>query len=234
MKPVVILQHLTADGPAYLHTWLQRNGLAFELFNSELGQDFPRTLQGCRALAVLGGEMSANDPLPSLRDAERLILEAMHSGVPVLGHCLGGQLMARALGAPVTHSSVPEIGWHAIRLLPHDETAGWFGPGDTTTVFQWHYDAFEPPAGAQLLARSDACAQAFSIGPHLAMQFHVELDADKLDAWLAAHDERFFAAASHDTVQTPAEMRQGVAAHVAAQQGLADRIYQRWIDASTA
>src|SRR5258706_10026380 len=101
MKPVLILQHLSADGPAYLLDWLRRKGRACEVFNTELGQDYPHRIRDYGALAVLGGEMSANDPLPSLRDAERLILGAMDADVPVLGHCLGGQLMARALGARV-------------------------------------------------------------------------------------------------------------------------------------
>ena len=230
MKPVLILQHLSADGPAYLRTWLQREGRSFELFNTELGQDFPDSVRGYAALAVLGGEMSANDPLPSLRDAERLIIDAMEADVPVLGHCLGGQLMARVLGAPVVDSPAPEIGWHPVQLLPHDDTPQWFGEGEDAVVFQWHYDAFELPAGATPLARSDACPyQAFSVGPHLAMQFHVELDEPKLVAWTRAHDERFFAAATVPTVQGTVPMLADAPRHLPVQQRLADRIYARWL-----
>src|SRR2546423_10338948 len=230
MKPVLVLQHLSADGPAYLATWLQRHGRPFEVFNSELGQEFPADIRGYGALAVLGGEMSANDPLPSLRAAERLIIDAMEADVPVLGHCLGGQLMARALGAPVVDSPAPEIGWHPVQLLPHDDTPQWFGEGGDAVVFQWHYDAFELPEGATPLARSDACPhQAFSVGPHLAMQFHVELDELKLVAWTTGHDERFFAAATAPTVQTAAQMLAGTPQHMAAQQRMADRIYARWL-----
>jgi len=230
VKPVLILQHLDADGPAYLCRRLREQGRSFEVFNSERGQHFPASMRGHAALAVLGGEMSANDPLPSLRDAERLILESMHAGLPVLGHCLGGQLMARALGAAVIDSPAPEIGWHRVTLLPHEDARQWFGERDSATVFQWHYDAFELPAGAQPLARSGACPhQAFSIGPHLAMQFHVELDEAKLAAWATAHDERFFAAATLPTVQTAAQMMEGSRAHLAAQQRLARRVYARWL-----
>ena len=230
MKPVLVLQHLSADGPAYLATWLQRHGRPFEVFNSELGQEFPADIRGYGALAVLGGEMSANDPLPSLRAAERLILDAMDADVPVLGHCLGGQLMARALGAAVVDSPSPEIGWHTVQLLPHADTPHWFGDAGEAVVFQWHYDAFDLPTGARPLARSDACPyQAFSVGPHLAMQFHVELDEAKLAAWTAAHDERFFAAAAVPTVQSTAAMRASMAPHLEPQQRLADRIYTRWL-----
>lgn len=230
MKPALVLQHLDADGPAYLADWLRRAGLSFEVFNTQAGQAFPGSIAPYGALAVLGGEMSANDPLPSLRDAERLILEAMAEGIPVLGHCLGGQLMARALGAAVVASPAPEIGWHAVQRLDDEEAVRWFGDEAQPTLFQWHYDAFELPAGARPLARSDACAhQAFAIGPHLAMQFHVELDRAKLEAWTEAHDERFFASAARPTVHGVERMRQDTGRFLSRQQALADRIYGRWI-----
>lgn len=233
MKPVLILQHLSADGPAYLRTWLQREGRSFEVFNTEAGQVYPSRLQGYSALAVLGGEMSANDPLASLRDAERLILDAMDHDVPVIGHCLGGQLMARALGARVVDSPAAEIGWHRIDLSGDPIAQSWFGEARRQTVFQWHYDAFELPSGAHALARSEACpVQAFAIGPHLAMQFHIELDEPKLLAWVHAHDERFVCASHAPTVQTAAEMKHGTALYLEEQQALADRIYARWLSAA--
>ena len=230
MKPVLILQHLSTDGPAYLRAWLEREGVPFVVCNSDEKQAYPTSVGSYRALAVLGGEMSANDPLPSLRDAERLIVEAVHADIPVIGHCLGGQLMARALGAKVDLSPAPEIGWHRIRLLPHGHTAKWFGEGEEAVVFQWHYDAFELPEGAQWIATSDACPhQAFSLGRHLAMQFHVELDETKLRQWCAAHDDRFISASRVPTVHGTQEMLDGIAKHLAAQQALADRIYRHWL-----
>ena len=154
VKPVLVLQHLSADGPAFLGQWLDRCGRPWTLRNTETGQSFPDRIDGFSALAVLGGEMSANDELPSLRQAERLILQAIEAGVPTLGHCLGGQLMARALGARVVDSPAPEIGWQAISV--HDSAAArdWFGNAGPRTVFQWHYEAFELPAAAESLASS--------------------------------------------------------------------------------
>jgi GMP synthase (glutamine-hydrolysing) len=157
-------------------------------------------------------------------------VQAMQADIPVLGHCLGGQLMARALGAAVADSPAPEIGWHGVELLPDAQASRWFGDSGEITVFQWHYDAFELPDGARLLGRSGACPhQAFSIGPHLAMQFHVELDEAKLIAWTQAHDERYLATAAVPTVQGGAQMLGAMASRLAAQQRLADRIYARWI-----
>jgi GMP synthase (glutamine-hydrolysing) len=230
MKPVLILQHLHADGPAYLETWLDREQRPFRLFNTEAGQAFPDRIRDYAALAVLGGEMSANDPLPSLRAAERLILDAVQADVPVLGHCLGGQLLARALGAPVTEASAPEIGWHPVEFAATQDASAWFGDARDAVVFQWHYDMFGLPSGAVALAGSDACpVQAFGLGPHLAMQFHVELDATKLRAWTESHDERLLAVAAVPTVQSGAAMRAGASRHLVVQQALADRIYQRWM-----
>jgi GMP synthase (glutamine-hydrolysing) len=230
VRPVLILQHLHQDGPAYLATWLRARGRPFQVVNTEAGEDFPASVRGYAALAVLGGEMSANDPLPSLRQAERLIHEAMATDVPVLGHCLGGQLMARALGAAVVASPAPEIGWHRIALTDDPAARAWLGDADDAIVFQWHYDAFDVPVNAQRLAGSAACPhQAFAVGPHLAMQFHVELDQHKLHAWIAAHDERFLAAAQVPTVHDGPLMLRDARVHLARQQAMAARIYERWM-----
>lgn len=234
MKPVLVLQHLDNDGPAYLSTWLARAGVPFELRNTQAGQAFPRDLAGYRALAVLGGEISANDDLPSLRDAERLIREGVSAGVPVIGHCLGGQLMARALGAAVRASPAPEIGWQAIRVHAEATPRAWFGTACELTVFHWHFEAFELPAGAHGLAHSAACPnQAFAIGPHLAMQFHVEVDADKLSAWSASRDPEFLRLQGVcASVQSGEAMRRDADAALVAQQRLADRLYARWLQGS--
>jgi GMP synthase (glutamine-hydrolysing) len=237
MKPVLILQHLSGDGPAGLATWLQQRGVPFEVRCSEAGQAFPPTLAGYGALAILGGEMSANDDLPPLRQAERLFLQALQAGVPTLGHCLGGQLMARALGGTVGPSPAPEVGWQRWAVAAHPLAQAWFGTEPPARVFHWHYEAFTLPPGAVHLAGSAACPhQAFAIGPHLAMQFHVEVDAAKLDRWAADAETdggdryRRAVAAGVATVQGGAAMRE--AAALAAQQRLADAIYTRWLSAA--
>lgn len=232
MKPVLILQHLDDDGPAFLRSWLQREGLPFELCNSQSGPAFAPHTGGHSALAVLGGEMSANDVLPSLRQAELLILDAMARHRPVIGHCLGAQLMARALGARVAASPAPEIGWHRIELQRTAQAHDWFGTNDAApTVFQWHEEAFGLPVGATLLAGSAACAhQAFAIGPHLALQFHLELNADKLRRWAAADIPAHHARQRRwPSVQDAASMLQAMPRWLPRQQALAERIYARWL-----
>ena len=110
MKPVLILQHQTPEYPAYLSTWLKNNNVEYVRYNAGDRQGFPSSMNEYSALAVMGGGMSANDPLLSNRQAEILILQSMYRDIPVIGHCLGGQLMAKALGGKISSSPKPEIG----------------------------------------------------------------------------------------------------------------------------
>lgn len=224
--PVLVLQHMANDGPAYFATFLRRHGVPFTVRDTSKGDDFPEDLGEHRALAVLGGEMSVNDDLPSLRRAESLVRQAMAAGRPVIGHCLGGQLMASAMGARIGASPRPEVGWHAVRVdddpLAHD----WFGSAPGHHVFHWHGEAFELPPGARRLATNASCPnQAFCIGPHLAMQFHVEVDAAKLNAWFADATDPAARAAFRAIEAEPAL----AASRLAAQHALADRLYERWL-----
>ena len=232
MIRVLILQNLTPDGPGYLGQWLSEQRIAFDVFNTEAGHAYPERIDGYDALALLGGEMSANDDLAPLRQAERLILQARDADVPVLGHCLGGQLMARALGAPVTMSPAPEIGWQTMTVADTPQARAWFGEERELTVYHWHRESFALPRGAELLASTVACPnQAFALGKHLAMQFHVEVDAGKLGVWSASTDPSFQRLQRDHaaTVQSGAAMCAQAVQALPAQQRLADRIYRRWL-----
>ncbi|MEN9416540.1 MAG: hypothetical protein RI988_160 [Pseudomonadota bacterium] len=233
MKPILVLQHMRVDGPAYLARWLRGRALPFEVRLTGQGEPVPASLREYAGLAVLGGAMSVNDPLPYLRDTERLILQAMEAGQPVIGHCLGGQLMARALGARVQASPAPEIGWQRIEVRNTPEAARWFGPRQQATVMQWHYEAFELPGGAAALATSAACpVQAFSVGPHLAMQFHIEIDAPKLAAWVGEGDPLWEQACLQHpgSVQGGQELHAQALTEMAAHHRLAEHIYATWAE----
>lgn len=229
---IVVLQHLNDDGPGYLGEWLVGQGVSWAVVCAEAGEAYPESVGGCRGLAVLGGAWSANDDRPSLRHAEALIREADAAGIPVIGHCLGGQLLAKALGGRVERMAVPEIGWHAITHTNSAAARAWLGNAPDATVYQWHQDSFvDLPPGAETLASSPACAhQAFAIRQHLGMQFHVEITPAKIGAWLAEAGDSLEALAERhpDSVQSIAAMHAATQRCQAGSEALARRIYGAW------
>lgn len=231
MRPVLILQHQVPERPAYLTTWLDQHGIAYETCNAGAGESFPSTIEPYSALAVMGGGMSANDDIVSNRQAEILILQAMRLDRPVIGHCLGGQLMTRALGGTIDTSPQPEIGWQPIDYVADPLVEHWFGSKPTPTVIHWHYEAFTVPSGAVKLASSSACPnQAWALGPHLAMQFHIEMDEKKALEWTQDEDSRWVQARlQYETVQDVADILSGIETYLKQHQATADHIYSTWL-----
>lgn len=232
MKPVLILENQSPEQIAYLGTWLKNNNIPYELYNAAIHKKFPESINPYSALAVMGGSMSANDPLPTNRQAEILILQAMNNDIPVIGHCLGGQLMAKALGAKIVASPKPEIGWMPIEYTDNSEVKEWFGEEPTKKVMHWHYESFELPHGANLLATSPYCLnQAFSYGIHLAMQFHIEVDEHKVNYW-ASDDEQEWKINRelHESVQDGMEMMHGIDLYLNNHKKTADAIYSKWLN----
>lgn len=231
MKPVLILQHQLPENAAYLTTWLDQHNVLYQVVNAGAGELFPTSIEPYSALAVMGGGMSANDPLPSNRQAEILILQAMYRDIPVIGHCLGAQLMARALGGVVTDSPQPEIGWQPIAYDDNELVEEWFGEDPTDTVIHWHYESFSIPTGATRVATSPNCPnQAFVIGKHLAMQFHIEINEIKINSWVNDDDPKWTAARQqYNSVQDKITMLNGIPYHLERHQATADCIYNTWL-----
>lgn len=178
-----VLQHVPFEGLGSIHSWLQSHGAIVtttRYFESPLLPD----LSAIDALIALGGPMSVNDEdaLPWLRDEKRFVGEAIRSGIPVLGICLGAQLMASALGARVYPGVDKEIGWFPVYTCAHDSDAFNF-PG-ASEVFHWHGETFDLPPHATHLARSEGCLhQAFQVGSRaIGLQFHLETTPESADA----------------------------------------------------
>ena len=190
MPPVLVLTHAPHEGPGLIGRALgvpHRVRTVLDDPTSRLPG--PDEIAG---LVVMGGPMDADDVAghPGLATETRLIADAVAAGVPVLGVCLGMQLLGLALGAPLRRRSGLEVGFGPVDLVADDPWLSALGPaGSSATVLHWHEDTVELPAGATLLAATAATpVQAFRAGPALGIQFHVELDLDQLDLWLSTPD----------------------------------------------
>ena len=195
MNPVFILRHVAHESAGTLETFLTQAGLPIEYV--DLFQHVPPTLPLDRAagLVVMGGPMNVDevDRYPFLAADVTWIRQAVSRSLPVLGICLGSQLLAKALGSRVYPNGVKEIGWYRLRILPAaSDDALLAGSASTGTVFQWHGDTFDLPDGAVHLAESDQCKhQAFRYGPCAwGLQFHVEVTREMVVDWLNEPDNR--------------------------------------------
>lgn len=126
MRPVAIFRHTPTEGPGYFATFLEGHGIAWELIPVDAGAPVPASPEAYAGLCFMGGPMSVNDPLPWIDHTCALIRNAVAAGIPVLGHCLGGQLMAKALGGQVTPNPIKEIGWGTARIEEGEIPGHWF------------------------------------------------------------------------------------------------------------
>lgn len=178
-----VLQHVPFEGLGSILPWLQARGASISTTRFFESAALPR-LTEVDALIVLGGPMSVNDEavLPWLRDEKRFVRQAIEAGKPVLGICLGAQLIASSLGARVYPGPHKEIGWFPVQACEHGSEA--FGFPEVANVFHWHGETFDLPPGAVHLASSRACLhQAYQIGPRaIGLQFHLETTPESADA----------------------------------------------------
>lgn len=180
----MVLRHESQVHLGHFASVLDDLGVAFSY--RDLGE--PASLEEYSGLVVLGGTMCANDPLPGLSAELTLIEQAIGSGVPVLGICLGAQLIAKTLGSGVYRNPQPEIGWAPVHLTDAGRTDPVFlGIESPAQFFHWHEDTFELPPGAEVLAYSDLCRyQAFRYGESVyGIQFHPEVTAGMIAGWCA-------------------------------------------------
>lgn len=177
--------------------------------------------------------MSVNDPLPWIEPVCALIRDAVARDIPVIGHCLGGQLISKALGGSVSGNPVKEIGWGEALATDDDIARHWLGElaAQPATVFQWHGETFSIPPGASRLFASAYCAnQMYALGPHLGMQCHVEMTPEMIATWCEQWADEALAVADLPSAQTPAEMQAGIAAGLPAMRRLSERLYSVWIE----
>jgi GMP synthase-like glutamine amidotransferase len=230
MKPVAIFRHSATEGPGYFATYLDARRIPWQLLQIDAGEAVPADPRGWSGLVFMGGPMSVNDALPWVGEELALIRRAAAADIPTLGHCLGGQLMARALGGAVTRNPVKEIGWGTVTVGAGATARRWFGEATDFLAFHWHGETFSLPPGAEAIAASPWCTnQAFALGPHLGMQCHVEMTTDLIRAWCAdwGNEVRGMAGPS---IQTPEQMELQIEERVRALNAVAASLYDRWTE----
>jgi len=187
-KPILIVQHAPHEHPAAVRRALESQGILTRWIHPYQGEVYPKPSE-IAGLISLGGPMGANDETDHLwvRQEIKLMRECVDADYPVVGICLGGQLLARAMGSRVERNEAHEVGWFPIDVTEEGRKDPILGAaGSNPTVYHWHGDTFHLPPSAVLLARSKVCPrQAYRIGEKIyGFQFHPEADHQLVGEWL--------------------------------------------------
>jgi GMP synthase-like glutamine amidotransferase len=214
-KPALIFQHGRLGPPVRVAEWLDERGLPYVVHHA--GEDPPAAPEDFAFVVSLGSQHSAGASDPAWVPVEIDALRAAVSAeVPVLGLCFGGQALSLALGGGVDVLDRPEIGW-----LPVDTVDAGLVPGGPWLM--WHTEQMRVPPGATELAHSPAGPAAYSFGPHLAVQFHPEVDVERVAAW-AERDEHLAAVGL-----TPQDVVEQSEVHAPAARDQAFAMFDRWL-----
>ena len=189
MSDFLVLQHIGCEDLGTIEQAMIHRGISYRYVRLFDGDPLPEDIKNYSGLIILGGPMNVyeEDVYPYLKDEDILIKEAVKRRIPVLGICLGGQLIAKATGAKVNKGTKKEIGWYDLLLTPGGKADKVFkNSPERLTVFQWHGDTFDIPSDATLLAGSVLFPnQAFRIGDNIyGLQFHLEVTQKMISRWI--------------------------------------------------
>lgn len=230
MKPVIIFRHAVTEGPGYLATFLDENKIPWQLIKIDEDELLPASILDFSGVVLMGGPMSVNDDLPWIAPLLALVREAYQADIPLLGHCLGGQLISKALGAVVTKNPIKEIGWGEVTVSDNAVAKEWFGELEAFNSFHWHGETFSLPENAAHLLSSPYCQnQAYAIGKHLAFQCHIEMTAEMVQSWCAVGAEELAQSATSVAVQQADKMQETLPLHCFFLNKVAKQVYTQWI-----
>jgi GMP synthase (glutamine-hydrolysing) len=234
MPRLLVFQHVAVEPLGTLDALIRARGHRIRFHNFERDPDAQPDVDRYRGLIVLGGPMNVEDQhrRPHLKTELVAIERALEQGKPVLGICLGAQLLAHVLGAPVQRHPQAEIGWYDVQMSADGRSDSVLGAaGEMLPVFQWHSYSYELPHGATHLARTQTCEQqAFRFGSNAyGFQFHLEADEAVIERWLGLPSFRAeLAAAGLPTDE--ATIRSETARRVAATRASADAVFNNFLD----
>ncbi|MFZ2540316.1 MAG: type 1 glutamine amidotransferase [Gallionella sp.] len=230
MKPIAIFRHSATEGPGYFAEFLKQRQIPWQLIRIDAGDAVPPNASAYSGLVFMGGPMSVNDDLPWIAPVLTLIRGAIVQDVPLLGHCLGGQLISKALGGAVSVNPVKEIGWGEAVVTDNDIARDWFGDTKNFQAFHWHGEAFTLPQGAIHILSSLYCTnQAYAIGKHLALQCHIEMTEEMIATWCEVGAKEVEDNIDSPAVQQVSEMQRQTITALPHLNDVATLIYARWI-----
>lgn len=230
MNPVLVIRHARTEGAGFFGLFLDQKHIPWYMICLDKGDVLPSDMANYSGLVMMGGPMSVNDDLPWIAQELTLVRQAMAENLPVLGHCLGGQLISKALGAKVSANPVKEIGWGEVRASADNKAAELFGVS-TFESFHWHGETFELPEGAQHLLASQYCQnQAYRIGSAIAFQCHIEMTQEMVNTWCENGADELSASSSSPAVQQAEQIRSNLAQRVAKLNQVATHVYSKWIE----
>ena len=233
VKAVAVFRFSDTEGPGHFATFLDHRRVPWRLVKLDEGEAVPASSEPFAGLAFMGGPMSANDSLPWTRPVLDLMRDAVQRGVPVIGHCLGGQMLARAAGGEVKGNAVKEIGWNLVRVEDTPLARRWFGDDlREFTTFQWHGETFTIPPGGERILTGDYCPnQAYVLDDrHLGLQCHVEMTAEMIASWIASGRSEVDANLASPAVQPVERIAGEMSERLPVLGANADRLYTRWIE----
>ena len=229
MRPLLTVQHTPVETLGTLGDALRRAGVPYEYVRTQEGEPVPQSAEGLGGLVVLGGPMGVyeTERYPHLEDEIRLIQDALECRVPVLGVCLGSQLLARALGSTVGPADAKELGWGRVETTEEASYDPLFGSlGGSFTAFHWHGDVFGLPEGAILLASSGPTpVQAFRFEERAyGLLFHLEVDEGLVRRMLDAFEDE-----AREAGEDPYEILRQTPEHLPQLMARAVRFYERFV-----
>ena len=230
MKEVIIFRFLGREGPGYLGDFLDEQKIPWHMVKVDEGEPIPASILPYSGIVLMGGPMSVNDDLPWIAPLLERIREAKAADIPLLGHCLGGQLISKAFGASVGANKVKEIGWGEVNVTDNEAAKFWFGAIQNFNAFHWHGETFTLPAGASHLLSSAYCQnQCFSLGKHLAFQTHIEVTSEMVRKWCEESPDELAESADSPAVQQADAMQQELPLHCFFLNKVAKQVYGQWI-----